>query len=53
MTKLLDQALAVVRRLPSDAQDDIARVLGRPVGTTKTLMRAALHKLRRVLREEN
>jgi hypothetical protein len=27
MTKLLEQALEVARRLPSDAQDDIARVV--------------------------
>jgi hypothetical protein len=27
MTKLLDQALEVARSLPSDAQDDIARVV--------------------------
>jgi hypothetical protein len=27
MTRLLDQALEVARRLPSDAQDDIARVV--------------------------
>jgi hypothetical protein len=27
MTKLLDQALEVARRLPSDLQDDIARVV--------------------------
>lgn len=27
MTKLLDQALAAARNLPSDAQDDIARVV--------------------------
>ncbi|MGH6740241.1 MAG: hypothetical protein ACREDY_14665 [Bradyrhizobium sp.] len=27
MTKLLEQALQVARRLPSDAQDDIARVV--------------------------
>jgi hypothetical protein len=27
MTKLLDQALQVARSLPSDAQDDIARVV--------------------------
>jgi hypothetical protein len=27
MTKLLDRALDVVRRLPADAQDDIARVI--------------------------
>ena len=27
MTKLLDQALEVARSLPSDAQDDIARIV--------------------------
>jgi len=27
MTKLLDQALEVARNLPSDAQDDIARIV--------------------------
>jgi hypothetical protein len=27
MTKLLDQALQVARRLPPDAQDDIARLI--------------------------
>jgi hypothetical protein len=27
MTKLLDQALQIARSLPSDAQDDIARVI--------------------------
>jgi hypothetical protein len=27
MTRLLDQALEAARRLPSDAQDDIARVV--------------------------
>jgi hypothetical protein len=27
MTKLLDQALEIARALPSDAQDDIARVI--------------------------
>jgi hypothetical protein len=27
MTKLLEQALEVARRLPSDAQDDIARIV--------------------------
>jgi hypothetical protein len=27
MTKLLDQALEVARSLPSDAQDDIARII--------------------------
>ena len=27
MTKLLDQALEAARRLPADAQDDIARVV--------------------------
>lgn len=27
MTKLLDQALEAVRRLPSDAQDEIARAM--------------------------
>jgi hypothetical protein len=27
MTKLLEQALEAVRRLPSDAQDDIARAM--------------------------
>jgi hypothetical protein len=32
MTKLLDQALEAVRRLPSDAQDDIARVVLRLTG---------------------
>jgi len=32
MTKLLDQALEAVRRLPPDAQDDIARVVLRPAG---------------------
>jgi hypothetical protein len=33
MTKLLDQALKAVRSLPADAQDDIARVVLRLVGT--------------------
>jgi hypothetical protein len=32
MTKLLDQALEVARSLPSDAQDDIARVVLRLAG---------------------
>jgi hypothetical protein len=32
MTKLLDQALEVVRDLPPDAQDDIARVVLRLAG---------------------
>ncbi|KJC38520.1 hypothetical protein UB31_32945 [Bradyrhizobium sp. LTSP849] len=27
MTKLLDQALEITRSLPSDAQDDIARIV--------------------------
>jgi len=33
MTKLLDQALEAARSLPPDAQDDIARVVLRLVGT--------------------
>jgi hypothetical protein len=33
MTKLLDQALAVARGLPHDAQDDIARIVLRLAGT--------------------
>jgi hypothetical protein len=33
MTKLLDQALEATRRLPPDAQDDIARVVLGLVGT--------------------
>jgi hypothetical protein len=33
MTKLLDQALEVVRSLSPDAQDDIARVVLRLAGT--------------------
>lgn len=32
MTKLLDQALEAARNLPSDAQDDIARVVLRLTG---------------------
>ena len=32
MTKLLDQALEAVRNLPTDAQDDIARVVLRLTG---------------------
>ena len=32
VTKLLDQALAAARRLPPDAQDDIARVVLRLSG---------------------
>jgi hypothetical protein len=32
MTKLLDQALEAARRLPADAQDDIARVVLRLAG---------------------
>jgi hypothetical protein len=32
MTKLLDQALEAARRLPADAQDDIARVVLRLTG---------------------
>jgi hypothetical protein len=31
-TKLLDRALEVARGLPSDAQDDIARVVLQPAG---------------------
>ncbi len=33
MTKLLDQALEVVRVLPADAQDDITRILLQLTGT--------------------
>ena len=33
MTKLFDQAVAAVRALPPDAQDDIARVLFQLAGT--------------------
>jgi hypothetical protein len=33
MTKLLEQALEAARTLPADAQDDIARVVLRLVGT--------------------
>jgi hypothetical protein len=33
MTKLLDQALEVARSLPSEAQDDIARVVLRLAGS--------------------
>jgi len=32
MTRLLDQALEVARRLPADAQDEIARVVLRLTG---------------------
>jgi hypothetical protein len=35
MTKLLDEAVEVVRRLPSDDQDDIARVIMRPAGAER------------------
>jgi len=34
MTKLLDQAVEAARRLPSDVQDDIARVVLQLAGTT-------------------
>jgi hypothetical protein len=33
MTKLLDEAVAAVRRLPSDDQDDIARAIMRLAGS--------------------
>ena len=33
MTKLLDEAVEVVRRLPSDDQDDIARAIMRLAGS--------------------
>ncbi len=33
MTKLLDQALELARSLPSDAQDDIARIVLQLAGT--------------------
>jgi hypothetical protein len=33
MTKLLDQAVEIARSLPSDAQDDIARVVLQLVGS--------------------
>ena len=36
MTKLLDQALEAARNLPSDAQDDIARVVLQLAGTHAT-----------------
>lgn len=36
MTKLLDQALEVARGLPSDAQDDIARVILQLAGESDT-----------------
>ncbi|MBB5049652.1 putative transcriptional regulator [Rhodopseudomonas rhenobacensis] len=34
MTKLLDQAVEAARKLPSDVQDDIARVMLQLAGTT-------------------
>lgn len=37
MTKLLDQALEVVRDLPPDVQDDIARVVLELAGSGNTL----------------
>jgi hypothetical protein len=36
MTKLLDQAIQVARSLPSDAQDDIARVVLQLAGMDDT-----------------
>jgi hypothetical protein len=36
MTKLLDQALEVARNLPSDAQDDIARIVLQLAGSDET-----------------
>ena len=36
MTKLLDQALEVARSLPTDAQDDIARVILQLAGESDT-----------------
>jgi hypothetical protein len=36
MTRLLDQALEAARRLPSDAQDDIARVVLQLAGCDAT-----------------
>jgi len=36
MTKLLEQALEVARRLPSDAQDDIARIVLQLAGADGT-----------------
>ena len=35
MTKLLDKAVAAARKLPADAQDDIARVLLQLAGDTE------------------
>jgi hypothetical protein len=37
MTKLLDQALVVARSLPSDVQDDIARVVLQLAGSDAAL----------------
>ena len=37
MTKLLDQALEVARSLPSDAQDDIARVVLQLAGSDEAV----------------
>ena len=36
MTKLLDQALEIARSLPSDAQDDIARIVLQLAGAEAT-----------------
>jgi hypothetical protein len=36
MTRLLDQALEAARRLPSDAQDDIARLVLQLAGSDAT-----------------
>jgi hypothetical protein len=36
MTKLLDQAVAAARNLPSEAQDDIARIVLQLVGADDT-----------------
>jgi hypothetical protein len=39
MTKLLDQALEAVRVLPSDAQDDIARIVLQLAGREEPIVR--------------
>jgi len=49
MTKLLDEALEVVRRLPSDDQDDIARAIIQLAGADVPAPVALSHEERQAI----